>query len=204
MARTFVWHRTRGPKRTAKEAAPGDGKLRIKQVRSAIGHSWRFRQTLAALAGITAPADLHGRSLVPLLRDAQAPWNYAAVSQVRRGAVPGTFMGYSLRTDRWRYTEWDGGARGTELYDAQADPDEVRNVATDPAHRDTVTDLQGRLRRIIAAGALPGRNPGRRTELAYLRAVRSSSSCTVASGTEISSRRSTPSLFLVVIWMSMD
>jgi large subunit ribosomal protein L30 len=49
MARTFVWHRTRGPKRTAKDAAPGDGMLRIKQVRSAIGHGWRFRQTLAAL-----------------------------------------------------------------------------------------------------------------------------------------------------------
>jgi large subunit ribosomal protein L30 len=49
MPRTFVWHRTRGPKHTPKEAAAGDGQLRIKQVRSAIGHSWRFRQTLEAL-----------------------------------------------------------------------------------------------------------------------------------------------------------
>ncbi len=49
MARTFVWHRTRGPKRTAKDVAATDGRLRIKQVRSAIGHSWRFRQTLDAL-----------------------------------------------------------------------------------------------------------------------------------------------------------
>ncbi len=49
MPRTFVWHRTRGPKRTEKDAAPTKGKLQIKQVRSAIGHSWRYRQVLAAL-----------------------------------------------------------------------------------------------------------------------------------------------------------
>ncbi|HJU72574.1 MAG TPA: 50S ribosomal protein L30 [Gemmatimonadaceae bacterium] len=49
MPRTFVWHRTRGPKRTDKDAPPGKGQLRIKQVRSAIGHSWRYRQVLDAL-----------------------------------------------------------------------------------------------------------------------------------------------------------
>ena len=49
MARTFVWHRTRGPKKTAKDAPAGKGQLRIKQVRSAIGHSHIFRQTLTAL-----------------------------------------------------------------------------------------------------------------------------------------------------------
>ncbi len=49
MARTFVWHRTRGPKSTPKDAAPSDKQLRIKQVRSSIGHSYRFRQTLEAL-----------------------------------------------------------------------------------------------------------------------------------------------------------
>lgn len=49
MARTFVWHRTRGPKRTPKDAPPSDQKLRIKQVRSSIGHSYVFRQTLEAL-----------------------------------------------------------------------------------------------------------------------------------------------------------
>lgn len=49
MARTFVWHRTRGPKSTPKDAAPSDQQLRIKQVRSSIGHSYRFRQTLEAL-----------------------------------------------------------------------------------------------------------------------------------------------------------
>jgi large subunit ribosomal protein L30 len=49
MPRTFVWHRTRGPKHTEKDAPATKGQLRIKQVRSAIGHSWRYRQVLAAL-----------------------------------------------------------------------------------------------------------------------------------------------------------
>jgi large subunit ribosomal protein L30 len=49
MARTFVWHRTRGPKSTPRDEAPGSGRLRIKQVRSAIGHPERMRLTLAAI-----------------------------------------------------------------------------------------------------------------------------------------------------------
>ena len=49
MPRTFVWHPSRGPKTTPKDQAPTEGKVRIKQVKSEIGHSWRMRQTLASL-----------------------------------------------------------------------------------------------------------------------------------------------------------
>ncbi len=49
MPRTFVWHRTRGPKHTPKDEAPTGGKVVIKQVKSEIGHSWRMRRTLEAL-----------------------------------------------------------------------------------------------------------------------------------------------------------
>ena len=49
MARTFVWHPTRGPKKTAKLDLPETGRERIKQVRSGIGHSWRMRATLEAI-----------------------------------------------------------------------------------------------------------------------------------------------------------
>ena len=116
--------------------------------------------TLAALAGLTPPAGLHGRSLAPLLADARAPWDHGAVSQVRRGAGAQAFMGYTIRTERWRYTEWDGGARGTELYDVAADPGETRNMAAQAAHRATVTGLQQRLHRMIAAGTTGSRAPG--------------------------------------------
>ena len=48
MARTHVWWNTRGPKKTEKSILT-TGKVRIKQVRSGIGHSWRMRQTLTAM-----------------------------------------------------------------------------------------------------------------------------------------------------------
>jgi large subunit ribosomal protein L30 len=49
MPRTFVWHRTRGPKHTPKEEPATMGQLRIKQVRSGIGHPARMRRTLEAI-----------------------------------------------------------------------------------------------------------------------------------------------------------
>ena len=48
MARTHVWWNTRGPKRTEKNELTS-GNVRIKQVRSGIGHTWRMRQTLEAI-----------------------------------------------------------------------------------------------------------------------------------------------------------
>ena len=106
--------------------------------------------TLVALAGIKAPAGLHGRSLAPLLEDPSAAWDHAALSQVRRGTAPNTFLGYSVRTADWRYTEWDGGARGVELYDERADPDEQRNLAKDPKHQPQVAEMQRLLRRMTS------------------------------------------------------
>ena len=49
MPRTFVWHPSKGPAKTPKLEAPTEGKGKITQVRSSIGHSWRMRATLAAL-----------------------------------------------------------------------------------------------------------------------------------------------------------
>ncbi len=48
MARTHVWWNTKGPKKTEKSILTS-GNVRIKQVRSGIGHSWRMRQTLTAM-----------------------------------------------------------------------------------------------------------------------------------------------------------
>ena len=38
MARTFVWHPSRGPKKAPAFKLPKKGKVRIKQIRSGIGH----------------------------------------------------------------------------------------------------------------------------------------------------------------------
>ena len=84
----------------------------------------------------------------------------------RRGENgPEPFFGYSLRTPRWRYTEWDEGREGRELYDHDADPRELTNLADDPAHAEAVTDLSAQLRQAVATtlpadGTTPTVTPG--------------------------------------------
>ena len=84
--------------------------------------------TLVDLCGLPRPAWLEGRSLVPLLADPAAPWDHAAFTTTIHEGI----IGRSVRTDRWRYTEW-GDAVATELYDQVADPGNYRNLARDPA-----------------------------------------------------------------------
>jgi iduronate 2-sulfatase len=104
--------------------------------------------TLADLSRLTPPAGLHGRSLAPLLTDPQTAWDHPALTQVRRGGRDNGFMGYSVRTDNWRYTEWDDGKRGTELYDEVKDPGEMHNLAADPKHRETIAQMKRVLQRL--------------------------------------------------------
>jgi hypothetical protein len=59
-------------------------------------------------------------------------------------------MGYSIRDERYRYTEWDEGQQGTELYDYQVDPREERNFAADPAYARVVTQMKAKLRQARA------------------------------------------------------
>jgi iduronate 2-sulfatase len=104
--------------------------------------------TLAELAGVPAPGGLEGRSLVPLLKDPDADWAHPALTQVQRGAAPNLFMGYSVRTDRWRYTEWDDGKRGVELYDETGDSRELKNLTASPEHKKTVDEMQRLLNKL--------------------------------------------------------
>jgi iduronate 2-sulfatase len=109
--------------------------------------------TLAELCGVKAPEPLHGQSLVPMLKDPSATGRGWALTQVMRGggrnARAQRFFGYSLRTARWRYTEWDQGKQGRELYDHDADPKEITNLADDPAQTETVKELAAKLHEVV-------------------------------------------------------
>lgn len=98
--------------------------------------------TLAEACGLDVPAQCEGKSMMPLLSDPKRKWKAAAFSQYPRGK---DVMGYTMRTERWRYTEWitksTGEVTARELYDhAQSDVASA-NLAGLPAHSGTVKEL---------------------------------------------------------------
>ena len=103
--------------------------------------------TLADLCDLEAPKNLEGVSLRPLLAVPEsATWTKPAVTQVWHSPKA---WGYSLRNDRYRYTEWLEGKAGRELYDHANDPDEVINLATSAAHVDTIAKLSKQLKPFV-------------------------------------------------------
>jgi len=99
--------------------------------------------TLADVAGLPLPQHLEGISFKPLLDDPKRPWKSAAFSQYPRGKK---LMGYSMRTDRYRFTVWvdrqdHAKVEAVELYDHRSDPQENQNIAKAPANADLVNRL---------------------------------------------------------------
>ena len=112
--------------------------------------------TLCDLCGLTPPETLEGASFAPLLDTPEAAVKTAAFSQYPR---PHNVMGYSMRTDRYRFTEWldkDGKRIASELYDHQEDPDENHNLAGRDAMGEIVTALSTQMQ-AGWRGALVGR-----------------------------------------------
>jgi arylsulfatase A-like enzyme len=102
--------------------------------------------TLLALAGLAPEPALAGRSLMPLLADPKGDASVEVLSSVARRAGR---VGRSARTARWRYTEWPDGSR--ELYDHDADPGEVTNLASRPEHGATVGEMEHEVGRALAS-----------------------------------------------------
>lgn len=102
--------------------------------------------TLVELCGLPMPEGLEGTSMAPLLDNPDRSWKTAAFSQYPRAGA----MGYTMRTDRYRYTEWrpkkPGDLRGVELYDHQQDPEENVNLAGRPEFKEVVEQMAAQLK----------------------------------------------------------
>jgi iduronate 2-sulfatase len=102
-----------------------------------------FYPTLLDYAGLPVPHQLAGTSFRSIMEDPGLPGKQAAYTQVNRGKT----IGRSVRTKRWRYTEWGpGGKDGIELYDHQKDSGEYHNLATATQHAATRGELAELLR----------------------------------------------------------
>jgi uncharacterized sulfatase len=97
--------------------------------------------TLCELCGLPLSEGLEGKSLAELVKNPTAPWERPAYSYMRWGNV----IGRSLRTQRYRYTEWDHGKLGKEMFDHQTDPGEMHDLASDPKHAQTAAKLKSLL-----------------------------------------------------------
>lgn len=95
--------------------------------------------TLVDYAGLAPPHKLSGASLRPVLEDPNASVKEAAYTQVTRGPK---VMGRSVRTPRWRYTEWGEGKHGVELYDHSKDSGEYYNLSANPEYAHVVSKMK--------------------------------------------------------------
>jgi arylsulfatase A-like enzyme len=122
--------------------------------------------TLLDAAGLDAPADMAGRSLLPLLRHSKHPWPDEVFLQISESQT-----GRAVRTARWKYAvrspEVDGNGDAVSkpfaetyvddcLYDLKADPWELTNLVGYTSHTAVVKVMRERLtRRMVAIGEKP-------------------------------------------------
>eukprot|EP00117_Sycon_ciliatum_P046457 scpid73095/ scgid33274/ Iduronate 2-sulfatase; Alpha-L-iduronate sulfate sulfatase len=107
--------------------------------------------TLVDIANYEIPATLQGKSLTPLLSGEEAPstWKDASFSQILRASnafASSPLMGYTVRTESWRYTEWVSYDTATGL----TDWDDVQSVELFD-HRDDPRTIFGYSERVNLA-----------------------------------------------------
>ena len=129
--------------------------IRAKSVPDGFALNIDVAPTLLELAGAPIPADIEGRSLMPLLRGTARDWRTSFLIEYYSDSVfPRILnMGYqSVRTERWKYIHYTELDDMDELYDLAADPGEMNNAIGDPARAADLRTLKEELRRLLQPG----------------------------------------------------
>lgn len=106
-----------------------------------------FAQTFLEAAQIQAPGDMQGESLLPLLKNEAGQWDRDAV-YYHYYEYPGAHMvkrHYGIVTKDYKLAHFYYDVDEWELYDRNKDPQEMRNVYSDPAYAETVATLHKKL-----------------------------------------------------------
>jgi len=105
-----------------------------------------YAETFLDLAGVVVPADMQGRSLLPLLRG-EDPGDWRDALYYHYFEFPGVHAVArhdGVRTERYKLIDFYQ-LDEQELYDLERDPDELRNVWGDPDYAEVREGLQERL-----------------------------------------------------------
>jgi arylsulfatase A-like enzyme len=134
-------------------ATPGFGKDKITKSPAELIDIY---PTLAELTGLTPPKNLQGKSLVKILKQPDLAIETPSYTQVDKkvkqkgeGKYSETnYLGRSVRYRQWRYTEWNGGKDGAELYNYDNDPKEFNNLVNNPDYAKIIVMLQEQLHKV--------------------------------------------------------
>jgi arylsulfatase A-like enzyme len=105
--------------------------------------------TFAALAGVTPPTFVDGRSFLPLFKEPVPNWRRSFVVERRQREtheITGAAAFDAIRTQHWTYVEYGNGER--ELYNLRTDPHQQVN-AFSRADPDLIAALSGRLAELV-------------------------------------------------------
>ncbi len=109
--------------------------------------------TFLELGGAGTPGNIHGRSLVPLLRGERPAWRRSfLIEHFSDRVFPRVLnMGYqAVRTERWKYIHYADLTGMDELYDLAGDPYEMNNRIADPGAGKALQEMQQELQRLLA------------------------------------------------------
>ncbi len=107
--------------------------------------------TLLELAGVAIPAEMHGRSMVPLLKGDASSWRKTMLTEYFASAHARIPAWQSARSKRWKYIHYtaDGQQELDELYDLETDPHELKNLIADPTAAAALQEMKTALERLL-------------------------------------------------------